>query len=453
MKPHPEATRRHFVQTLAAAGAAVALGSSRTLRAAEAAPAPAAAPATPAAPTITIPAVAPTPGRAKIKLGFDNYAVRAAGMKADALLDYGATLKVDSILLSDLDVYESFDEAYLKGIRKKAEDLGIQIHAGSWSICPTSRAFRNTWGTAEEHLALGIRVTKTLGSSVFRVIQGTSADRATEGGIEARIQDTVKVLKAFRSQIIDAGMKVAVENHAGDMQAWELVTLIEAAGKDYVGACIDPGNAAITMEDPLENLEILGPYVATSSMRDSMVWEYELGIRQQWMGMGEGNVDFGTYMNRFAVLAPGVPVHLELIGGQRSFPYLQKDFWKTYPKARASDLARYVALAKTGRALATPAGRGGGGRGAAAAAGAAPAGNVPAAAGGAAPAVAAGGPPAGAPGAGGRGAAGAAAPGGTARGGGGAGGVNVAQGETQKADLARSLDYCRKYLGLGVREV
>lgn len=291
-------------------------------------------------------------------------------------------------------------------------------------------------------------MTKTLGSSVFRVIQGTAADRATEGGIEARIQDTVKVLKAYRSQIMDAGMKVAVENHAGDMQAWELVSLIEAAGKDYVGACIDPGNAAITMEDPLENLEILGPYVATSSMRDSMVWEYELGIRQQWMGMGEGNVDFGTYMNRFAVLAPGVPVHLELIGGQRSFPYLQKDFWKTYPRARASDLARYVALAKTGRPLPVQGGRGGGGGGGRGAAGAAPgAGNAPAAA-SASPAVATGGVTGAAPGGG----AGRGAAGGAARGGGGAAGVNVAQGETQKADLVRSLDYCRKYLGLGVRE-
>ena len=29
---------------------------------------------------------------------------------------------------------------------------------------------------------------------------------------------------------MEAGVKIAVENHAGDMQAWELVTLIEEAG-------------------------------------------------------------------------------------------------------------------------------------------------------------------------------------------------------------------------------
>ena len=51
-----------------------------------------------------------------------------------------------------------------------------------------------------------------------------------------------------------------MENHAGDMQAWELVNLIEAAGPDFVGATMDPGNATWTMEDPMVNLELLGPY-------------------------------------------------------------------------------------------------------------------------------------------------------------------------------------------------
>src|SRR5579863_686243 len=161
----------------------------------------------------------------KIKLGFDNFSVRAMGWKAHALLDYAASLKLDSILISDLDAYENFNDSYLKEVRAKAADLGIELHAGTWSICPTSKFFKNKWGTAEEHLALGIRVAKTLGSPVLRAILGMGGDRKTPGGIEARIADTVKVCKACRSQAVDAGVKIAIENHAGDMQAWELVTL------------------------------------------------------------------------------------------------------------------------------------------------------------------------------------------------------------------------------------
>ncbi|MEO6725055.1 MAG: sugar phosphate isomerase/epimerase, partial [Blastocatellia bacterium] len=106
--------------------------------------------------------------RRNIKLGFDNFSIRAMGWKAPQLLDYAAKLKVDTVLFSDLDVYESRDEKYLKDIKKKADDLGIEIQAGTGSICPSAKSFSPRFGTAEEHLALTIRVAKTVGSKVAR---------------------------------------------------------------------------------------------------------------------------------------------------------------------------------------------------------------------------------------------------------------------------------------------
>jgi sugar phosphate isomerase/epimerase len=289
--------------------------------------------------------------RRGIKLGIDNFAVRAMGWKAPQLIDYAAQLKTDSIFITDLGPFEKRDDDSLKDIRKMAADQGVQIWLGSWSICPTSRAFKADWGTAEEHLALGIRMAKALGSPAFRAILGTGEDRKTEGGIEARIADTVKVLKSQRSRAIDAGVKIAIENHAGDMQAWELVNLIEQAGKDYVGANMDSGNAAWTMEDPMASLEALGPYAVTTSLRDSAVWESDNGATVQWTAMGEGNaVDWKTYFDRFEKLCPGVAVHIETISGfNREIPYSKPDFWSVWPKARASDLARFVALARKGK--------------------------------------------------------------------------------------------------------
>ena len=62
------------------------------------------------------------------------------------------------------------------------------------------------------------------------------------------MEEMVKILRAVRSEAEDANVKIAIENHAGDMQAWELADLIEEAGKSFVGATIDPGNAAWTLE-------------------------------------------------------------------------------------------------------------------------------------------------------------------------------------------------------------
>ena len=324
MQPNTSAlSRREFVGAVAATAAALA------------------------APSM---AFAQAPARRNIKLGLDNFAVRAMGWKAPQLIDYAAELKTDSLFITDFDALEKQDDAYLGDLRRKAADKGLQIQLGTWSICPTSKSFRNKWGTAEEHLALGLRIAKALGSPVLRVVLGAGEDRRTEGGIEARIADTVKVCKSQRSRALDSGVKIAVENHAGDMQAWELVTLIEAAGKDYVGANMDSGNATWTMEDPLASLEILGPYVLTTSLRDSAIWESTNGATVQWTAMGDGTIDLKRYFERFAELCPGVPVHIETISGfNRELEYLKPEFWKVWPKAKAADLARFVALARKGK--------------------------------------------------------------------------------------------------------
>ena len=54
--------------------------------------------------------------------------------------------------------------------------------------------------TAEESLVpLAIRVARVLGSPVARVVLGNMEDRRSAGGIEARMEDTLKVCKACRS--------------------------------------------------------------------------------------------------------------------------------------------------------------------------------------------------------------------------------------------------------------
>jgi sugar phosphate isomerase/epimerase len=285
----------------------------------------------------------------KLKLGFDNYAVRAFGWKAPRLLDYAASLNLDTILLSDLDVFESTDESYLKGIKARADDLGIAIQVGMLSICPGSRMFDPRRGTAEEQLKLTVRIARALESSVARCVLGHVDDRKSNGGIEARIAETVKVLKSIRSDALDSGVKIAVENHAGDMQARELIALIEEAGREFVGATMDSGNATWALEDPLLNLELLGPYALSTGIRDSAVWETPDGAVLQWTAVGEGGVDWERYFARFAQLCPNTPVQLEIISGRPiPIPYLRDEFWDAYPQARLREFIRFAAMARRG---------------------------------------------------------------------------------------------------------
>lgn len=288
----------------------------------------------------------------KMKLGFDNFSIRSLGLKAGAIIDYAAQQKVDCLLLSDLDVYESHEDSYLGDLKKKAADSGIALYAGTLGICPTAFRFSTKWGSAEEQLKLTIRVAKAIGSPVARCVQGFAEDRKSPGGIRARMKDTLAVLRNVRSFAMDHGVKIAIENHAGDMQAHELRDLIEEAGKDFVGVTIDSGNATWALEDPMDNLEILAPYTVCSGIRDNMIWEDENGAQVAWTAMGEGIIDMKAYAKRFNALCPDAPFILEIISGfARPLPYLKPEFWKGYEEVTAESFAHFVALAKKGKPI------------------------------------------------------------------------------------------------------
>ena len=285
----------------------------------------------------------------KVKLGFDNFSIRALGWKASRLLEYANQQKVDTILFSDLDVFESHDTGYLKEIKQQADKFGIAIHAGTGGICPTSPKFIDKYGSAEDHLKHLLTVAKALGSPVARCYLGSMQDRKGPGGIQKHIESTIQVCKNVRKHALDAGVKIAIENHAGDMHSRELVDLIERAGPEYVGATLDSGNATWTLEDPLDTLENLAPFAVSSGIRDSMIWEIDNGASVQWTAMGEGCVDMKAFAKKWAELCPQVPVQLEIISGfSKPFPYLEKNFWKSYESIRADGFAGFVGLAKAG---------------------------------------------------------------------------------------------------------
>jgi sugar phosphate isomerase/epimerase len=323
---HSVTPRRHFLKTVAGAASSQALNVSAQ-----------------PSPQHKIPE--------RLLLGMDNFAVRAMGWKAERLLDYAAEQRLDTLLISDLDAYSSLDDGYLRELKAKANQLQVQIYAGSWSICPSSTRFKNQWGNAEEHLRTGIRVAKTLGSPVFRVILGSADDRKTLGGIQARIADTIAVLQRCEKDSRNAGVRIAVENHAGDLHSWELRDLIEKAGPEFVGANIDSGNSTWTLEDPMDVLERLGPYIVCSSLRDNMIWETEEGAAIAWTAAGEGLMDWKAYTARWQQLCPHVPIHIETISGfSRTFPYRTPPFWIHYER-HPEALEHFESMARRGHPI------------------------------------------------------------------------------------------------------
>jgi len=286
-----------------------------------------------------------------IKLGFDSYSIRAFKWKAIQLLDYAAGLKLDTVQLSSLGDYENLEPAYLQQVKDHAARVGVSIDAGIGCICPSSTNYNKKEGEPVEYVTRGLRAAHAVGSSVMRCYMGTRADRHTALPLEAHMENTVKVLRSVRAQALDLGVRIGVENHAGDMQAREVKVIIEEAGKDFVGSCLDTGNPMWVVEDPLLTLETLAPYVVTSHVRDSAVFEHPRGAAAQWVALGDGSVDFVRFVDLYRKLCPGASMQLEIITGRppEVLPYLEPDYWKAFAKTPAWEFARFLALAKSGR--------------------------------------------------------------------------------------------------------
>ncbi len=176
-------------------------------------------------------AAAPVAG---IKLGFDTYSLRAFRWKAIQLIDYAANLRLDTIQISSLGDYESLEPAHLAKVKDHAASLGIVLDGGMGCICPLSKSWRPTFGDPVANIVRGLEVAKGIGAASMRCFMGSSDDRDGSRPIEALMESTIRVFRGARSRAMDLGVKIALENHAGDMQAREVRTIIEESGPEFV---------------------------------------------------------------------------------------------------------------------------------------------------------------------------------------------------------------------------
>jgi sugar phosphate isomerase/epimerase len=289
------------------------------------------------------------PGSAPIRLGVDSYSIRDLRWKASQLLEYAASLKVDALQISVPGQLDSTEPSYLRKLKDDAARLGIYLDTGIGSICPESQHYNPKAGNPADSLIQGLRISRELGARVMRCFMGGPNDRRSGRPIEPLMESTIKTLRSVRTQALDLGVKIAIENH-GDMQAHELKTLIEEAGRDFVGACLDVGNPIQVLEDPVQTYEILGPYAFTTHVRDSVVYEHPRGAAFQWVALGDGCLDLPAMVELHRKLCPQTPLLLEIITGRppQVLPYWEDDFWKFFPRMKAADFARFLKLVRRG---------------------------------------------------------------------------------------------------------
>jgi sugar phosphate isomerase/epimerase len=291
-----------------------------------------------------------------MRFGLDAYSLRWQDWNAFQMLEYCAQLGLENVQFSERAFLASFDDGYLRALRRRADELGISLEIGILSFDRYSGLFTPEHGTAEQQLSDMIRAARILGSRLVRCVLGNQADRLGPIPYEKHVEEGLRVLRAVSSLARDLEITLAVENHGGvDFLARELKAFVEEAGTDYVGVCLDTGNPAAAGEDPVLAADVLAPYVVTTHVRDSRVWAVPDGAMVEWVPVGQGDVDLSRILAILSERAPDAPINFEIITGvpgyPRLIPYLnlESNFWRMYPDMLAWDFARFIRLAQGGK--------------------------------------------------------------------------------------------------------
>ena len=284
-----------------------------------------------------------------MRFGIDMYSLNAQNWTPFQQLDFAAKWKAKVVHFSEIRFLGTLEPDNLRRVRARADELRLDLEIGMRSICPTSAMFDKAQGTAEEQLAKMIDAAKIVRSPIVRAVLGSSADRkrrhrpshrrdgqgAEEHAVaRARRRDQDRHREPCRRH---AGPRAQASHRRGRLRRR--------------GVCLDSGNPVWTIEDPHLTLDTLAPYVLTSHMRDSALWNTPEGAAVRWTRMGEGNMGMESYIRTYIEKCPGRAVSLEVIvtPQPRMFNYRNPEFWELYRSTPAWEFARFLAICDKGK--------------------------------------------------------------------------------------------------------
>src|SRR6202158_851418 len=287
-------------------------------------------------------------------LGINTYCLRFQRWNDQQLIDYCTSQKLAEIFLQDSLDPGVMDPKHWADVRGWSKDRGLHLETGGGAILPkTADLYPQMVATLRKN----IERASAMGSSIVRaLLAGDRYSMPDDGPVEPHMETAIKILREVRSQVMDAGLKIGIENHK-ELMAWQTRQVIETAGKEFVGSYLDTGNPVFVAEDPLTTVEELGPLAVTFHLRDSVVYQHPDGVGVQWGPLGEGTVDFKALVARAAEILPPVYIYCKPITARPPvvIPVYSDEFWtKWFPHARSRDLGRFLSLAKRGRSYDKP---------------------------------------------------------------------------------------------------
>ncbi|HEV7349673.1 sugar phosphate isomerase/epimerase family protein [Telluribacter sp.] len=229
---------------------------------------------------------------------------------------------------------------FAKKVRDKREKAGLYLE-GSIGLPRTAAdvaAFEQEVKSAKE---AGAQVLRTVcsGGRRYEAFKTNAEFQEFKKKSLASLQLAEPVLRRHK-------VKLGVENHK-DWRADELAALLKGLNSEWIGVTLDFGNSIALMEDPMEVVQTLVPFVMSTHVKDMAVDEYQNGFLLSEVPLGKGILDLNKIVELCRKHNPQATYNLEMITRDPlEIPCLTNDYWNTFEGVPGSDLARTLRMVR-----------------------------------------------------------------------------------------------------------
>lgn len=237
-------------------------------------------------------------------------------------------------------VVKDWTADFAKKVRERREKLGMYIEGsiGLPKKADDIPVFEQEVINAKEAGASILR-TVSLGGRRYETFTSNEAYLAFKKNAIMALQLAEPVLRKHK-------VRLAVENHK-DWRADELAAVMKQLNSEWVGVTLDFGNSMALMEDPMEVVQTLVPYVVSTHVKDMGVDEYADGFLLSEVPLGQGILDLPQILDLCKKHNPAVTFNLEMITRDPlEIPCLKPEYWATFKDVPALDMARMLRLVR-----------------------------------------------------------------------------------------------------------
>ncbi len=277
------------------------------------------------------------PPRTSMGLTPDAFAILRPPRTALEFLDQAHSIGAGGVQAT----LASLDPDYLKRVRRRTEELGMYFELLVPLPGEDTTQFEATVRAGKEAGALCIRSVCLVGRR-YETFATLDQWKSFVADSKARLARAVPIVEQHR-------LPLGLENHK-DWTAEEMPALLKSYSSEYLGANIDFGNNLSLLDDPMELIEALTPFVINTHIKDMSVEEYADGFLMSEVPLGQGFLDLKRIVPLLQSKRPGLRFSLDMITRDPlKISCLTDKYWVTFPGRNGRYLARTLALVRANK--------------------------------------------------------------------------------------------------------